>query len=329
MTNSNELLQSIRVVAAKTGLSAHVIRVWEKRYGAVTPGRSGTNRRLYSETEVDRLNLLRQATTVGHSISNIAKLSDAQLRRLSAEAFPRISEVSAALNGAHRAPQFVESCLNAVSGMDAAALTDSLNRALVALGHQGLLQRVVAPLAHRVGELWREGLLTAAHEHFLSATVKAHLGSLASHCSYTGHAPCLVVATPAGQLHELGAVLVHAAAANLGWRVVYLGASLPAADIAGAAVQHRAAAVALSLVYPEDDLQLAGELRALRRFLPPETGIIAGGRAARAFHATLNEIGAILTENLEDLAALLDGRRRNGPDGRGAAESLNHRTTTR
>ena len=74
------------------------------------------------------------------------------------------------------------------------------------------------------------------------------------------NAPVLVVATPSGQLHELGALLVGAAAANLGWHVTYLGASLPAAEIAGAALQNRARAVALSLVYPEDDPTLEDEL---------------------------------------------------------------------
>ena len=93
----------------------------------------------------------------------------------------------------------------------------------------------------------------------------------------------LVVATPAGQIHELGALLVGAAAANLGWHVTYLGASLPAAEIAGAARQNRARAVALSLVYPEDDPRLEGELTRLRESLPPE--VVAPRRRTR--HAGL------------------------------------------
>jgi methylmalonyl-CoA mutase cobalamin-binding domain/chain len=128
----------------------------------------------------------------------------------------------------------------------------------------------------------------------------------------SGSAPGLVVATPAGQLHELGAVMVAAAAANLGWRVTYLGTSLPAAEIAGAALQNRARAVALSLVYPEDDPQLPQELEALRRFLPADMQIVTGGRAAPSYGEVLHHIGAAISLDLDEFSRLLDGMRGSG-----------------
>jgi hypothetical protein len=99
------------------------------------------------------------------------------------------------------------------------------------------------------------------------------LGNAAKPFGATDQAPILVVATPGGQVHELGALLVGTTAANLGWQVTYLGASLPAAEIAGAARQKGARAVALSLVYPEDDPQLASELAPLRESLPGEVNL--------------------------------------------------------
>jgi methylmalonyl-CoA mutase cobalamin-binding subunit len=127
-----------------------------------------------------------------------------------------------------------------------------------------------------------------------------------------GYRSALVVATPAGQLHELGALLVGAAAANLGWQVTYLGASLPAAEIAGAARQNRARAVALSLVYPEDDPRLEGDLTRLRAMLPPETDILAGGRAMPAYGDALDKIGALRMKDLTHLCAALDELRKPG-----------------
>ena len=126
------------------------------------------------------------------------------------------------------------------------------------------------------------------------------------------HAPALVVATPAGQVHELGALLVGATAANLGWQVIYLGASLPAAEIAGAARQRRARAVALSLVYPEDDPKLEGELSRLRESLPTEVPLLVGGRASLAYREHLEKIGAITMENLTHLGLTLDTLRKSG-----------------
>ena len=120
----------------------------------------------------------------------------------------------------------------------------------------------------------------------------------------------LVVATPAGQVHELGALLVGATAAHLGWQVTYLGASLPAAEIAGAAVQQRARAVALSLVYPEDDLRLPGELTRLREALPAAMTLLVGGRAAPAYREVLDRILAVIIGDLTQLGLTLDGLRR-------------------
>jgi len=173
-----------------------------------------------------------------------------------------------------------------------------------------LLQRVVAPLVQTIGDLWRDGTITAAHEHFASAVIRVFLGHAAKPFAGKESAPVLVVATPAGQICELGALLVGAAAANLGWNVTYLGASLPAAEIAGAARQSRARAVALSLVYPEDDPRLEGELTLLREALPPEVTILAGGRAMPAYRDALEKIGASQMNDLMHLCSALDDLRK-------------------
>ena len=111
-------------------------------------------------------------------------------------------------------------------------------------------------------------------------------------------------------MHELGALLAGAAAANLGWHVTYLGASLPAAEIAGAARQNRARAVVLSLVYPEDDARLEGELARLRELLPLETVLLAGGRAMPAYREALEKIGALQLRDLVHLGSVLDDLRK-------------------
>src|SRR4028119_341939 len=76
---------SMKVVARRTGLSPHVIRVWERRYGAVIPGRTQTGHRAYTDADIERLQLLRDATQAGHSISRITHLPNDELRKLAAE----------------------------------------------------------------------------------------------------------------------------------------------------------------------------------------------------------------------------------------------------
>ena len=301
---------SIKIVARRTGLSAHVIRIWEKRYGATAPERTATNRRLYSEEQIERLSLLRDITQAGHSISHVAKLPLAKLKALAAETNPADAHLARVHFNAPDKLPYLDECVAAVKSLDSKTLEDTLKRAATTLGAQGLLQRVVAPLAQTIGELWRDGSITAAHEHFASAVIRIFLGHAAKPFAGAENAPVLVVATPTGQLHELGALLVGAAAANLGWHVTYLGASLPAAEIAGAAKQNRARAVALSVVYPEDDARLESELTRLRELLPAEVVVLAGGRAMPAYRDVLEKIGAMQIKDLAHLCATLDDLRK-------------------
>lgn len=310
---SNNVQYSIRVAARRSGLTPHVIRVWERRYGAVEPNRTGTNRRLYSDADIERLSLLKHAIAAGHRIGNIARLEQDQLQRIVRESLtdrPAPTASTDPANSQSREPHLLtRACLDAVRNMDAGALEESLTHSLVLLGHQGMLRNVVAPLTHIIGALWREGTLTAAHEHFASASLKVFLAHASRPFSPTNGAPLLLVTTPTGQLHELGAIIIRSAAENAGWNVSYLGPSLPAAEIAGAAMQKNARAVALSIVYPTDDSALPGELELLRKLLPRQIRIIAGGRAAGAYRESLDKIGALLLDDLEHFARTLDEMR--------------------
>lgn len=301
----------IKLAALQTGLSEYVIRIWEQRYRAVEPERTASNRRLYTPAQIARLQLLRQVTQAGHGIGQVAQLSHEQLSHLAAgraetgfppEMIPQDKKQSA---GA-----YLEECLRAVEAMRGQALEAALLNGEIALGRMGLLQHVVAPLAQTIGELWRKGDLTAAQEHFATAVLRVFLGNASRPHDFLPAAPLLTVATPTGQIHELGALLVSTVAANLGWRVTYLGPSLPAAEIAGAARNPPSRAVALSLVYPDDDPALPSELSRLREALPARVALLAGGRAAASYKDALKSVGAILVNDLDQLGLALDNLRK-------------------
>jgi MerR family transcriptional regulator, light-induced transcriptional regulator len=300
----------IKLAARLTGLSTHVIRIWEQRYQALEPRRTAANHRLYSQNDIERLGLLRDVTHAGHNISQVARLSNDDLRALAANG-PGLELQASRSAGATPAPDaLLDECLACVQSLDGHALDDTLKRAATTLGALGVLQRLVAPLTQALGDLWREGRISAAHEHFATGHVRAFLATLAQPFGGSAGAPAVVVATPSGQLHEMGALLVGALAANLGWQVTNPGASLPAAEIAEAARQKGARAVALSLVYPEDDANLPGELTLLREALPEQTTLLVGGRAMPAYRQTLVGLGAILVADLVQLGLALDRLRR-------------------
>ncbi len=298
----------IQTVAERTGLTPHVIRAWERRYRAVEPERSAGKHRLYSEAEIERIGILHRAVRSGHSIGKIAKLPTEELRALIVQQ-PAVS-CSVAVQGADDpAAIFRDESLLAIARFDGPGLEEVLDRSLLKFGHMGLLRLIIAPLAEEVGERWRSGALTVAHEHFFTASVKEFLGDLTRQFAISASAPCLIVTTPVGQVHELGAIMAAATAANLGWRPIFLGPNLPAHEIAGAALCNDATAIALSIIYPADDPNLAGELTELARLIPAGTRILAGGRAARGYFEVLSRIGALHGDSLEEFGRLLDSLR--------------------
>jgi DNA-binding transcriptional MerR regulator len=294
----------IQVVARRTGLGTDVIRVWERRYGAVEPTRDSVGRRLYTDADINRLTLLRRATENGRRISDVARLGASELTRLVAEDESHHEHVQAPAAGSKPARasglHYLELCLAAVRAVSPADLESALQRAAVALSTPALLDQVLVPLLKEIGERCRVGSMRISQEHVASAVLRTYLAQLAAGYRATERAPALVVATPAGQRHELGALMAALSAAAEGWKVIYLGADLPAEEIAYAALETKALAVALSVVYPPDDPRVAEELRRLRRALPDGVALFVGGHGASGYEAVLTEIDATPSSNLYD-----------------------------
>jgi MerR family transcriptional regulator, light-induced transcriptional regulator len=310
------------VVTRRTGLNADLLRVWEKRYEVVKPARSSGGRRLYSDADIERLRLLYRATLAGRSIGQVAALSTQALAAL-----VRRDDDAERANGNGRATsadaravapattEYFAEAGRAIERLDAHALEAVLRRAVVALPVATLLDELVSPLLERVGTQWREGTFRPVHGHLASVVLRRVLDRVIDTASSPGASPHLIVATPVGQAHEFGALLTAATAAAEGWRVTYLGAGLPAEDIAEAAVRTRARAVALSLVYPAGDPAVAHELRRLRVLLPVGVTTLGGGAAASAYRAALEETGTRLVGDLSELRAILRALRPRGRDG--------------
>ena len=295
----------MRVVTRRTGLSAEVLRVWERRYRVVTPARTQTGRRLYSDAEIERLHLLHRATLGGRTIGLIAALPNPALEELlrkDAEADLARPTRATPVRGTVSFPadRFVTEGLGALERLDPAALGAVLHRAAIALPVVAFLEDVVASLLDQVGTRWREGTLRPVHGHLAASVVRRVLERAT--VAAPAAAPHLLLATLTGQAHELGALMAGAAAAADGWTVTWLGANLPATDIADAATRLRVQAVGLSLVHPSADPAVSDELRRLHSLLPRSTALLVGGAAATGYNETLDEIGVA---PLSDMSALV------------------------
>lgn len=301
-------MHPISVVAERTGLSRDVLRVWERRYGAVQPTRSAGGQRLYSDEDIDRLRLLAAATRNGRNISLVVGLGSAELARLVAEDEAE-RPAPAPLDHAAAHAQTVEDALAHTVAMNATGLGRSLRLALATQGLPAFLDDIVPGLMHRIGDEWRAGRLTVAQEHLASAAVLVIIFEAMRAVPELTSAPRLLVATPAGEHHAVGAGLAGASAMLVGWAVSYLGVDVPAADIVAAAAATDARAVALSLVYAESRGHAERELRAVRADLPPGIPLLVGGAAAVELSESLSEAGLVVCRSTTEMRAVLAGMR--------------------
>lgn len=286
----------MRVVTRRTGLSADVLRAWERRYGVVHPDRSEGGQRLYSDADVARLTLLKRATARGRNISQLVDLPLDDLEALvaadEAAAEPLRAEVSVALHAEAN---------QAVDRLDPADLEAVLRRAVIQLGSAVAVDEVIIPLLRDLGNRWHRGEITPAHEHLGTMAIRRVLAWVSASAPVSPDAPLVVVATPSNQRHELGAKLAATTAATEGWRVLFLGADLPADAIAGAAAQSGARLVALSLLFPERCTKSVAEVTTLRTLLPAAVGVVAGGPAALANQRDLAAAGVQVLTGLGEL----------------------------
>lgn len=369
----------IRVVVRRTGLTSHVIRAWERRYGAVTPHRTDGNRRLYSEADIRRLVLLNRVVQTGRSIGQIAALPEEKLLayleedgngadtnargasdyvaapqspqplstdagdtpaasagggsptngRMIESSLPSLTPVSdipwdsvraestvagvfvPRANGTAKSPEarrrqaeaqeLVASCLRAVEQFDATTLEREIERASVRIGRLGVVENVVLPLVELIGQSWHQGRLRMVHEHMAIAVIRTYMGTLINTFRPSPSAPRAVAATPIHQLHELGALAAALSAAAEGWQVTYLGPSIPAEELAKAAELAGSHAVLLSVLLPENDLQLENEILTLRKLLPEDIRIVIGGRVPERFHESVARLNVDVRTDLTDL----------------------------
>ncbi len=305
--NKNSIY-TIRYVSQRTGLTSHVIRAWEKRYRAVVPHRSPKNRRLYSEEDVQRLQLLKRITDAGHSISQVAQLDSKELSDLA----QRGAGVTARTRKNHVRPlqpstknDHCKDCLTAVLNLDPDGLERFYDQAAIDLTRTALLRDVIVPLFTEIGELWQKGSLKIVNEHMATSVTRTFLLNMLRATETTDPVPAIVVATTVGQWHDVGALIVALTAAENGWHPIYYGPNLPAEEIAAAVKQSGARAVAISVTHLLNHHALIEELRKLRRYVDRDVTLFVGGRAVVDYARTLEDIDAKYISDIDQFSGEL------------------------
>ena len=264
----------IRAVAKITGLSLDTLRAWERRYQAVVPERSDRGRQ-YGPAQIERLLQLSRLVQKGHAIGGIAKLSDEQLNEL-------LDQQPTAPRKTSKTPaepaDLLGTVLAAVEAYDSARAGDELSRLAAVLAPRDLMYQVAVPLMREVGLRWHDGTFAIAQEHLVSQMLRTLLGSMLRLVRPSNTVMKMVLATPAGESHEFGILAAAMLASLHGVEPVYLGPSLPAADIARAAKRTAADVVVLGVTFPS--LSTEQEIKATAEAMPAAAQLWIGGTGA-------------------------------------------------
>lgn len=283
----------IRAVSRLTGVQIDTLRVWERRYGVVTPVRDGRGR-MYTDADVERLRLLRGALDRGHSIGRLARLGNAELRDLcaAAAAGAEVRQVPAA--GAGTLPAIDTTALDlALRTFDTVGLDQEISRLASAVRPLDLLQHVIMPLLVRVGDDWHAGRAGVAQAHLISGAVRSILGSLLRLYTLPNPQARLVFATLSGDRHELGILGAAMLAACGGLGVAYFGPDLPARDIVQSSKLGDVQVVVLGMTPSPVGAASKRSLRTVIRQLDPNVELWVGGRGAEGCRATIAPRGTV------------------------------------
>lgn len=250
-----------------SGITKLLLHAWERRYGIEPAERSASGRRFYTPDQVERLRLLKSCSDGGYRIGNLAELPTEALLRIEGELQARSA---------------LAEILEAVKAMDSDRLQTLLQARADRDTPEQFILATALPLMREVGSLWAAGDASIAAEHMTTAHIKRILGGLCDHCPPPSpDAPRLIATTPEREEHDIGALVTTLLARLRGWNAVFLGANLPAAEIAEAAQRFGVHCVCLSALIGRK-AGLERNLQTLRSQLSSEIQIWIGGAAYRA-----------------------------------------------
>jgi len=300
----------IQVVARRTGLTADVIRAWERRYSVVNPKRARNSRRLYSDVDVEKLNLLRRATSEGRRISDVSTLSIQKLRELvdkdeSAAARIPIAKIEQRPSTGS-VMEYFDDCLDAVQRLSSQDIYRSLSDASKSLGIIFLLEDLLRPLVSHIKDECRRGALRDTHYAIAIYSIRGFLSSLVMSEPNAESEYKLICTSPTGQVSDIAALRLAAASKSNGWNAIFLGMYGSVNEIIYAQQKSNAQLIAIGITRPADDPLLPNQLRRLRNELDISIEIVVTGSGAAAYFDVLQEIQANFIQTISELYLLLD-----------------------
>ncbi len=276
--------------------------MWERRFGVLKPTRGANRYRNYSDEDVALLRYLKEQLDAGGSIGDLARLGREELLNRLRSASPRASFIDNTFD------RLLRELLSALDPFDRVMFEKRLNGAVAVVPFEEALHGILLPLQERVGQLWHDGHVNVAIEHYVTKQIQQKIFSAMNQLPVAEFGAKVVVACPPGEEHDIAALAVAYRCRVRGCRVYYLGANVPVAALTKLCheVEPDLTIVSFPLAFPETT---ATEIiRALAQEVSPASHLTVGGHGALAMrehflksHIDILEDFAGLDEKLEQL----------------------------
>lgn len=222
--NNIKSVFSIKDLENLSGIKAHTIRIWEKRYNVLEPMRTETNIRTYDLASLQKLLNITLLHNHGYKISKISKLEVDQISQMVKEIINEKSVKN------HAISTFKMAMMN----FDQTLFTTTYNELLSQKSFEKVFYDVFIPLMNEIGLLWQSETITPAHEHFISNLIRQKIltntENLQSNQA-TNTDKIFVLYLPTNEIHELGLMYLNYQFINNGYKTIYLGESIPTENL--------------------------------------------------------------------------------------------------
>jgi DNA-binding transcriptional MerR regulator len=214
---------SIRELEKLSGIKAHTIRIWEKRYNLINPHRTNTNIRYYTDDDLKRILNVAVLNRHGIKISSIAKLNELELK----EEIIRVSEISTSSD------TIIDSLVLSMIDLDEYKLEALIDKSIHKIGFRSTVTEVLFPFLSKIGILWQSGEIYPAQEHFVSYLIRQKLIAATDRISNTFNpqGKKFLLLLPEGEWHEITLLFAHYLIKEANHEVIYLGQSVPYSDV--------------------------------------------------------------------------------------------------
>ena len=296
----------IQVVGRRTGISSDVIRAWERRYKAVVSQRTETNRRLYTDNDIEKLILLKRAIDAGRRIGDIAQLSYDELFELvmgdesnTAKSYERPSTGTVM--------ELFDEASSSIREMDSHKLDVALANAIAMLSTTDFLLEFLKPLHTYINDECRRGALRYIQEKFAKMSMRICLSNLYTKFrSSKEEGPKLIIGSLTSEHENLDSLMHIIVAQNIGWDVTYVGNSVPHDELSYMAEKIGARTMVIALNNHRDIARKIHEITTIKNNANQKENIILIGTQAKNYRHLADNVQVIISQDLSSFRLTLE-----------------------